>query len=72
MHKLSILGMAILPDPRIEQRKKYIVEHLFEDENNQKLSDDIYKLKELNNLLLKCINTNIEKINYENMIFEYV
>lgn len=70
MYKLSILGMEILPDPRVEQRKKiYTVEQLFENATEQKLSDDIDRLKKLNALLLECINNHIEKFNHENVVF---
>lgn len=60
IYKLSILGMEILPDPRVEQNKKiYIIEKLFENPNEKQIVEDIDKLKKLNNLLLNSINNHI-------------
>ncbi len=60
IYKISILGMEILPDPRVEQNKKiYIIEKLFENPNKKQIVEDIDKLKKLNNLLLNSINNHI-------------
>ena len=69
IYKLSILGMEILPDPRVEQNKKiYIIEKLFENPDEKQIVEDIDKLKNLNNLLLNSINNHIDCLKNGNKV----
>ena len=70
MYKLSIFGIEVLPDPRVEERQKnYVLKQLFENSDVDRISDDINELQKINNLLLNSINTHINRFQYENVIF---
>lgn len=70
MYKLSIFGLEVLPDPRVEERQKiYALKQLFENADVDRISGDINELQKINHLLLNSINTHMDRFQHEDVIF---